>query len=124
MRKAQSKLQKIQDVKTRDQKEDYEFLRHKVTQVVGDEAAADEVLKEAIIQNVKENCQDGINVFVGDEKADDATIKMNNSYLLWYSFLRYSFITRVFKHFINTLDDILRYYFFNLHLPHKNLLSI
>ena len=78
MRKAQSKLQKIQDVKTRDQKEDYEFLRHKVTQVVGDEAAADEVLKEAIIQNVKENCQDGINVFVGDEKADDATIKMNN----------------------------------------------
>ena len=58
--------------------EDYNYLRSKVTQVVGDECAADEVLKEAIIQNVNEDCQDGINVFVGGEDGCDSTVKFNN----------------------------------------------
>ena len=45
---------------------DYKFLRRRIEKIVGDKDAADDVLKEAIIQNINSDAQDGVNVFVGE----------------------------------------------------------
>ena len=43
---------------------DYKFLRRRVEKAVGDKDAADDVLKEAIIQDINSEAQNGIKVFV------------------------------------------------------------
>ena len=48
---------------------DFKFLRNKLSHVVGSKDAAECVLKEAIIHEVNEDAQDGINVFIDPDQS-------------------------------------------------------
>ena len=76
MEKTKRALSIVKDKQEKDELSDYKFLRSKVEKIVGDKDAADDVLKEAIIQNINADAQDGINVFVGEP--DCPTMQLNN----------------------------------------------
>ena len=76
MEKTQRALSIIKDKQKRDELQDYKYLRGKIEKIVGDKDAADDVLREAIIQNINQDAQDGINVFVG--APDCPTMQFNN----------------------------------------------
>ena len=52
MEKTQRALSIIKDKMEKDELNDYKYLRGKIEKIVGDKDAADDVLKEAIIQNI------------------------------------------------------------------------
>ena len=76
MEKTQRALSIIKEKQARDELQDYKYLRGKIEKIVGDKDAADDVLREAIIQNINQDAQDGINVFVGEP--DCPTMQFNN----------------------------------------------
>ena len=76
MEKTKRALSVIKDKQEQDELGDYKYLRRKIEKIVGDKDAADDVLKEAIIQNINQDAQDGINVFVGEP--DCPTMQFNN----------------------------------------------
>ena len=63
MKKTKEELQVIKEKQKEDEEHDFKFLRDKVAKVVGSKDAAECVVKEAIIHEVNEDAQDGINVF-------------------------------------------------------------
>jgi len=63
---------KVQD----NELEEYEFLRDKLAKVFGgDKKRAEEILKEAMIQEVSHAAKDGINIFIAD---DETRVKFNS----------------------------------------------
>ena len=52
MEKTQRALSIIKEKMEKDELNDYKYLRGKIEKIVGDKDAADDVLKEAIIQNI------------------------------------------------------------------------
>lgn len=76
MEKTHRALTIVKGQQQNDELNDYKFLRSKIEKIVGDKDAADDVLKEAIIQNINSDAQDGINVFIGEP--DCPTMQFNN----------------------------------------------
>ena len=64
MKSTKEELMVIKEKQKEDEEHDFKFLRDKVAKIVGSKDAAECVVKEAIIHEVNEDAQDGINVFV------------------------------------------------------------
>ena len=64
MKRTKEELMVIKEKQKEDEEHDFKFLRDKVAKIVGSKDAAECVVKEAIIHEVNEDAQDGINVFV------------------------------------------------------------
>ena len=75
MKKTKEELMVVKEKQKEDEEHDFKFLRDKVAKVVGSKDAAECVVKEAIIHEVNEDAQDGINVFVNP---DQTNIAFNN----------------------------------------------
>ena len=70
MKKTKEELLVIKEKQKEDEEHDFKFLRDKVAKVVGSKDAAECVVKEAIIHEVNEDAQDGINVFVEPDQTN------------------------------------------------------
>ena len=75
LEQSRNELTLIKEKMKNNQLEDYRFLRDKVAAILGDKKQAEDVLREAMIQEVNADAKDGINIFVTDERP---TIKFNN----------------------------------------------
>ena len=70
MNRTKEELMVIKEKQKEDEEHDFKFLRDKVAKVVGSKDAAECVVKEAIIHEVNEDAQDGINVFVEPDQTN------------------------------------------------------
>ena len=69
-KRTKEELMVIREKQKEDELHDFKFLREKLSKVVGSKDAAECVLKEAIIHEVNEDAQDGINVFVDPDQTN------------------------------------------------------
>ena len=70
MKRSKEELMVIKEKQKEDEIHDFKFLRNKLSHVVGSKDAAECVLKEAIIHEVNEDAQDGINVFIDNDQTN------------------------------------------------------
>ena len=70
MKRSKEELMIIKEKQKEDELHDFKFLRNKLSKVVGSKDAAECVLKEAIIHEVNEDAQDGINVFIDPDQTN------------------------------------------------------
>ena len=70
MKRSKEELMVIKEKQKEDEIHDFKFLRNKLSKVVGSKDAAECVLKEAIIHEVNEDAQDGINVFIDNDNTN------------------------------------------------------
>ena len=70
MKRTKEELMVIKEKQKEDELHDFKYLREKLSKVVGSKDAAECVLKEAIIHEVNEDAQDGINVFIDPDQTN------------------------------------------------------